>query len=368
MTRSVTVLGRLEGALARAALVRELGVVHSVRRWEADRLHEARAARRLDAFVERMWSEAATAGGATMSKLAPSLYEFRRGDAVARVAGQRTPFANPVATELASAKDIATDVLRAAGVPVPEQVKVSRRQIGEAAVLLASSGGSLVVKPARDGAAGGQGVTTSVTTTRQLERAVRRAARTSAHVLVEREVAGEHFRILVLDGVVLDVLRRKRPSVIGDGTSTIAQLMSLEYRRRLEDERSWKPFHVDLDCLFTLELQGLALSTVPVEGEVVVVKGATNISEHRECTTHSGSVAPDLSAVAGHAAATVGVRLAGIDLITTDITAPLASTGGAILEVNPVPGLFHHYNVANESGVSRVAIPILEALLAAETP
>jgi cyanophycin synthetase len=367
VTRRAAVRRRLDSALARASLVGELGVAHSFHRWEADRLLDGRATRRLDAFVERMWAEAAEAVGATVTKLDASLYEFRRGDAVTRVAGQRTPFANPVAGELASAKDLASRALRRAGVPVPEQAVVSRDEIRAARALLESAGGPLVVKPARDGAAG-QGVTTSVMTTRQLERAIRRAAQTSPSVLVEREVAGDHFRILLLDGEVLDVLRRRRPSVIGDGISTIERLMFAEYRRRLNDERSWKPFPVDLDCLFTLELQGMSLASVPAQGEEVVVKGATNISGRRECTTFTGEIAGEVVAIVRQAAAALGVRLAGVDLVTTDISVPVATTGGAVLEVNPVPGLFHHYNVANEERVSRVAIPILEALLTEGAP
>lgn len=310
-----------------------------------------------------MWVEAATAVGAEFVEIDDGLFEFRRGAAITRVAGQRTPFANPVAVELASAKDLASRVLRGSGVPVPEQVVVSRDDTRAAVELLDAHDGPVVVKPARDGW-GGQGVTTSITTVAQLERAIRRAALTSHRVIVERELRGEHFRILLLDGNVLDVLRRQRPSVIGDGSATIERLMFAEYRRRLADERNWKPFPVDLDCLFTLELQGLSLTSVPSSGAAVVVKGATNISGRRECSTFRGEVAEDVAAAVGRAAAAVGVRLAGVDLVATDVSQPLAETGGAVLEVNPVPGLFHHYNVADEDGASRVAIPILEALLA----
>lgn len=310
-----------------------------------------------------MWVEAATAVGAEFAEIDDGLFEFRRGESVTRVAGQRTPFANPVAMELASAKDLASQVLRDSGVPVPEHVVVTRDDTRAAVELLDAHGGPVVVKPARDGW-GGQGVTTSIMTAAQLERAIRRAALTSHRVIVERELRGEHFRILLLDGDVLDVLRRQRPSVIGDGSATIERLMFAEYRRRLADERNWKPFPVDLDCLFTLELQGLSLASVPSPGAAVVVKGATNISGRRECSTFGGELAEDVVATVSRAAAAVGVRLAGVDLVATGVSEPFAATGGAVLEVNPVPGLFHHYNVADEDGASRVAIPILEALLA----
>jgi cyanophycin synthetase len=218
------------------------------------------------------------------------------------------------------------------------------------------------VKPARGGGAG-QGVTTSIVTAHQLESALKRAGLTSEKLLVEREVPGEHFRFLLLDGELLDVLQRGRPRVVGDGASTIEELMFAEYARRLADPTTWKPFPVDLDCLFTLELQGLRPSSVAGPGQTVIAKGATNISGRSECSTFRGEISPAVLATVRTAAAALGVRLAGVDVVTADLSSSLQASGGVVLEVNPIPGLFHHYNVADPAFASRVAVPILEALL-----
>lgn len=355
----------LAQGVVRGSLAAQLGVPHSYRRWRATRFLDTHATRRRNAFSKAMWTEAAASVGAAMTELAPELWEVRRDLAVAHIVGQRTPFANPVAIELANAKDIAYGVLRAAGTPIPDHVVVSgdRRAAFQ---LLDETGGPVVVKPARGGG-GGQGVTTSIVTPKQLALALRRGRLTSSKLVVEREVVGEHYRILLLDGDVLDVIERRRPSVVGDGVATVEELMFAEFERRLQDERNWKPFPVDLDCVFTLARQGIPLSEVPGAGEVVVVKGATNISGARDCSTYRGQLSPAVVSVVRRAAATVGVRLAGVDVVTRDLAVPLDSSGGVVLEVNPVPGLFHHYNVSNPDP-SRVAIPILEALLAQQAP
>jgi len=169
----------------------------------------------------------------------------------------------------------------------------------------------------------------------------------------------------VLDGEVLDVIRRGRPQVVGDGASTIEELMFAEYERRLETEATegMKPFPVDLDCLFTLRRQGLRLSTRPPEGTTVVVKSATNISGGRACVTVRDPVAAEVLHEVRTAAAAVGVRLAGVDVVAPDLERPLASNDGVVLEVNPIPGLQHHYNVAEPETATPVAVPVLEALL-----
>jgi D-alanine-D-alanine ligase-like ATP-grasp enzyme len=351
--------------LARASLVRELGVAHSIRRWRADRhLGRALPARR-EAFTRRMWTEAAEAVGASISEPAPRLFEFCRDGLAVHALGQRTPFADTVSIELASAKDLAYELLTRAGVHVPEHVVVGRDGSSVARKLLETGSGPLVVKPARGGG-GGRGVTPSIETAAQLERALRRAGSTSERLIVERQAAGEHFRFLLLDGEVLDVIRRGRPEVVGDGTSTIEELMFAEYDRRLGTEaiEGMKPFPVDLDCLFTLERQGLRLSSRPREGTVVVVKSTSSISGGRACITVRGPVDPEVAREVRTAAAAVGVRLAGVDVVAPDVERPLAESNGVVLEVNPIPGLQHHYNVAEPEAATRVAIRVLEALFA----
>ena len=63
------------------------------------------------------------------------------------------------------------------------------------------------------------------------------------------------------------------------------------------------------------------------------------------------------------AAACVGLRLAGVDLVTPSLEGSLAETGGVVLEVNCTPGLHHHYLVAEPDRATRVAVPILRRLL-----
>jgi cyanophycin synthetase len=315
-----------------------------------------------------MWEEAADAVGASFSEPAPRLFEFAREGLAVHVFGQRTPFADPVSIELASAKDLAYALLAQAGVRVPEHIVVRRSDHGTARSFLETGPAPLVVKPARGGGAG-LGVTPSIETASQLEQAFRRAGTTSELLIVERQAVGEQFRFLLLDGKVLDVIRRDRPQVVGDGTSTIEELMFAEYDRRLATDTAEgvKPFPVDLDCLFTLERQGFRLSTRPPEGTTVVVKSASNISGGLACVTVREPVAREVVHEVRAAAAAVGVRLAGVDVVAPDVERPLASSNGVVLEVNPIPGLGHHYNVAEPETATPVAVAVLEALFAQRT-
>jgi cyanophycin synthetase len=351
------------GVEIKFSLVRSLGLRHSLRRWRLDRAFAKRAAGRQTEFAKAMWAEAAADLHAEFQQISPRLIEVRRGDAKVHLAGQQTSFADPVSIELTADKQLAYELLRNAGLSVPERILVARDDHRTAREFLEASPVPCVVKPVRGG--GGQGVTGAVRSAGQLLQAMRRAGRDAPKLLIERHVAGDHYRLLLLDGEVLDVLRRVSARVLGDGRSSIEQLMFEEYERRLgiDGLEGLKPFVADLDCLFTLEQQGLQLSSIPSRGTAVTVKTATNVSGPSDCITFKERLSPELVAEARTAAATVGVRLAGVDVLTVDSSLPLVETGGAVLEVNPVPGLVHHYNVADSAGATKVAVPILRALL-----
>jgi D-alanine-D-alanine ligase-like ATP-grasp enzyme len=357
--------GRRAGALrVQASVARSLGVAHALRQRRMSRTISGLARQRREVLVRSMWTTAASVIGADIEEIASHMFEFRRNGTTVRVYGQRTPFADPVSDALASAKALAYDLLSEAGISTPDRITTSDPDDPRARAFLAARPGACVVKPV-SGGGGGRGVTASVVSPSQLAQAIRFAGGFSAEVMIEREVAGDHYRFLVLEGQLLDVLKRLNPMVRGDGTSTIESLMRSEYERRIGSETTvgLKPFSVDLDCLFTLERQGLQLTSVPEEGRVVMVKGTSNISGPGECTTFRGPVSPNVQEQVLTAARVLGVRLAGVDVISRDISEPLEATGGVVLEVNSAPGLFHHYNVADPEAASPVAETILETLL-----
>jgi cyanophycin synthetase len=182
---------------------------------------------------------------------------------------------------------------------------------------------------------------------------------------MERQVPGTVHRVLLLESSLLDVLRRHAPRVVGDGVSSIFELMLAENERRLtlQGEAGIDLLRVDLDCLTTLRVRGRTLNDVPAAGEVEVVKTVTNQNCASDNESLGRSISPALLDDCIAAARITGVRLAGVDVITSDAGRPLSETGGAIIEVNAAPGLHHHYHVAAPSETTDVAVPVLERLL-----
>lgn len=312
----------------------------------------------------RIWTDAAREVGAEVIDRSRGFLEVRRGAATARVWNNWVGLDDLVTWRLSLDKALVHELLTQARLPVPEHLRFDARDVAPARAFLdLAGGGPCVVKPM--GGAGGSGTTSSVRTASHLGRAVLRAQRHGRSLLIERQVPGDLYRFLFLDGELLDVIRRRAPRVRGDGRSSLAALIASENRRRFADagvERPWL-LRVDLDAVLTLERHGLTLSSVPREGEWVAVKTAVSQNGPHDNESVLGEVGPELVAEARTAAGLLGIRLAGVDVITADPRSGLGASGGVILEVNATPGLHYHYEVRDRDLAVPVAVPILRRLL-----
>jgi D-alanine-D-alanine ligase-like ATP-grasp enzyme len=93
------------------------------------------------------------------------------------------------------------------------------------------------------------------------------------------------------------------------------------------------------------------------------VKTVCNENRLEDNVTVTAEVGDALVADARRAVDRSGLRLAGVDVLTPDPAMALADSGGVLLEVNGTPGLSHHYHVRDRERATRVAVPVLRALL-----
>jgi cyanophycin synthetase len=311
-----------------------------------------------------IWRDAARELGVGCTELSDGFIEVRSGDTRLRLWQQLIPTEDPVALQLALHKHLVHGLLVDAGLPAPQHVHFDPADPSAAARFMQACGGRFVVKPG-GGTAGGDGTTCGVRTKAELEMAARLASLFGDGVLIERQAEGDVYRLLFLDGELLDIVRRRSPTVVGDGRSTIGDLIAAENRRRVDaaGARGLTLLRLDLDCAITLREAGMSLASVPPAGSIVRVKTATGDSRIEDSHTYTGPVSERVTEDARVSASLIGTRMSGVDVITPDIAAPLQATGGVIAEVNGTPGLHHHYHVANHETATRVAVPVLRELL-----
>jgi len=370
----MTVVTKLIGALdsagrpgrelgVRLDLLRSTGMRYAIqRRREEAKLAKLAADPRRSAY-RPIWQQAADELGAELSVLHEDFLQIAKDGTSTRVWRHWVPLDDAVTLRLALDKLAVHEIVSRSGLPVPRHHEFDAAKLAGARSFLERSPMPCVVKPVAS--ASGSGTTTGLRTDEQLLRARLRAARISRRLLIERQAEGEMYRLLFCDGELLDAVRRRPPRVTGDGRASIRELIAAENARRLDPARpvSMPILRVDLDCLFTLEAAGLTLRSVLPEGQTIPVKTVTSQNRIEDNETVREPIAPELVAEARLAAGQVGLRLAGVDLITVDLRRSLKESGGVIIEVNGTPGLHYHYQVADDANATHVALPILRRLL-----
>lgn len=318
-------------------------------------------------FYHRMWSDAARALGAQFRPLGSGISEIELDGCRTRVWENVTSIDDPVTLAVAHDKPLVHRLLARAGLPVPHFRRFTLRTLGEAAAFMeAGRGTPCVVKPAC-GTGGGRGVTTGVTSHRHLARAAALASVYADELMVERQIEGTNYRLLYLDGSLIDAFSRDPPCVIGDGKSTVATLLNQlnETRVRGDAGLSQPPLERDDDMRRTLGAQRVSLRSVPRAGTKIILKRVVNENDFSS-NTSGACINPAVVAAGATATRTLGLRFGGVDIITPDLTIPLAEAGGVILEVNGTPNLCLHYHKSD--GGTPVAQVVLRRLLLAAVP
>jgi cyanophycin synthetase len=270
-----------------------------------------------------------------------SLVQLGRGARSRRICAAETDRTSVIAEAIAQDKELTRVLLRAVGVPVPDGRAVT--DADDAWDAAEDVGLPVVVKP-RDGNHG-RGVSTDLRTREAVRHAYAAARAESAQVIVERFIPGADHRLLVVGGKLVAAALREPAHVIGDGRSTVAQLVAETNRdpRRSDGHATVLSFlKLDPVALGVLAEQGFTPESVPPAGVRVLIRRNGNLSTGGTATDVTDRVHPAVAARVHDAARTVGLDIVGVDVITPDIARPLEEVGGAVVEVNAGPGLRMH--------------------------
>jgi cyanophycin synthetase len=261
-----------------------------------------------------------------------------------------------VGVDIAADKQITRRLLSDAGVPVaPGGAAQTAEEAVRLLATLAELGAPVVVKP-RQGRQG-EHVALNLRTSAEVERAFVAAG---GDVVVERQLTGRDYRVLIVAGEVVAVAERVAAHVVGDGTSTVTELVgrtNADPRRGVGHARVLTRIDLDAAALAVLERQALTPDGVPVAGRQVWLRDNANLSTGGTGSDVTDRVHPDVTRLCLRVAALVGLDIAGIDLRLADIAEPLPPTGDpdqlttGVIEVNAVPGLRMH--LAPVSGRAR---------------
>lgn len=301
----------------------------------------------LDSDLVALFKEIAPAIGATL-KIEPTYHrsgmlQFRNGSVLffrnnhlnINVAGN---------ARMAADKSFLSFFLAGMGFRVLPEVTISRYEIDRGVIdpmkleqvleFAAENGWRTIVKP--NGLSQGRGVQATIDR-EQLLSAISETLARDRVCIVQQYCAMPEYRLVVLDGSLLQAYRRQPMTVIGDGASTIADLVKRKMATLSNDRGEQYTAGFLSTAARTLASGRRSMTDIAAPGEPVVVADIANLSAAGEAIDVAALLHPRWIALAVELTSRCGLRLCGVDIFIDDISQ--GDSDYRVIELNSAPGL-----------------------------
>lgn len=327
---------------------------------DLQRMRELREAERLGPSTGSIVEEAASRGIPWIRLNKYSLCQLGYGANQKRIQATVTSETSSIGVELACDKEDTKYLLEQAEVEVPRGEIISKESSLKDSCN--NIGYPLVIKPI-DGNHG-RGITVDINSYEDALQGFRAAKEVSGRIIIEKYVTGADYRLLVINNTLVAAALRSPAHVIGDGKSTIEDLVAevnKDPRRGYGHEKELTAITINDLTKTIISDAGYDVDSVLAEGEKLILKDTANLSTGGTAEDVTDIVHPANVAMAERISKIIDLDICGIDIMTTDISKPLSETGGAVLEVNAGPGFRMH--LAPTEGLPRnVAAPVVDKL------
>ena len=270
-----------------------------------------------------------------------SLCQLGYGANQKRIQATVTSQTSNIGVDLACDKEETKLLLEQAEVPIPKgDIIRTERGLEEAVEYV---GFPLVIKPVNGNH--GRGITTDINSMEEALIAFKEAKEISRLVIVEKFITGDDYRLLVINNKLVAAAKRTPAHVIGDGKSTIQELVdevNKDERRGYGHEKVLTEISINSLTLELLKENNLTPESVVAKGEFIKLKSTANLSTGGTAEDVTDLIHPYNIFMAERISKIIGLDICGIDIMAHDLTKPISESGGAVLEVNAGPGFRMH--------------------------
>lgn len=202
----------------------------------------------------------------------------------------------------------------------------------------------VIVKP--NSGSQGSGVTL-VHNKKEFYFAMRAIFRVDRIAIVQPHITGNDYRVVVLDNKVISAYRRIPLNVVGNGKSTIRQLLEKKQQQFVAISRDTVIKIDDVRIKNKLKHRGLTLDSIPNKAEVIYLLDNANLSSGGDSVDVTKKVHPKFKKLAINLTRDMNLRLCGVDLIIDGDIADKPKNYW-ILEINAAPGLDNYVKLGKE--------------------
>jgi glutathione synthase/RimK-type ligase-like ATP-grasp enzyme len=167
------------------------------------------------------------------------------------------------------------------------------------------------------------------------------------HVLLEEQIDGDCYRIFIFNNKVIDIIKREKPFVIGNGINTLGDLIE----DRNEQQKKDGFFITKNISTLYLKKQGYTLDVIPKNGEKIFITDIINMHNGARISRIPLEKIPqkniDLFLKVNKV---MDITCSGLDYLSNDITVEYDKNNSRILEVNGTPDTEIHHKIDFNNG------------------
>lgn len=276
------------------------------------------------------------------------------------------------ASEVAKDKDYANFFMQKMGYPIIPNSKTffkndwaqaigqPRRNLDAAYLYAKKIGFPVIVKP--NSGSQGSGVTLAYKK-QEFYRAIRTVFKNDRVALVQSQVVGKDYRLVVLDNKVISAYQRLPLNIIGDGRSNILQLIKLKQAQFIAAHRDTQLKFNDPRIKEKLTHAGMNFRSILKLGQRVSLLDNANLSTGGDSIDVTSRVHPDFKKLAIQLTKDMGLRLCGVDLMIKGEISEKPKKFW-VLEINSAPGLDHYAKTGKtqEKIVENLYLEVLKSM------
>lgn len=189
---------------------------------------------------------------------------------------------------------------------------------------------------------------------KDLFQAIKNTQVLSRNYIVEKFIAGNVYRITLVNHHLVACCLREPANIVGDGLQTIRELIEAK------NEHPWRGYAYEKN--FTLhrivltdqtreflDRQNLTIDVVPASGQKVYLHSKVILAAGADIHDRTDVIHPENKLLFQKVSKLCGALLVGLDFIGQDISLPYYEQECAILEANSMPNIdMHHFPVSGQ--------------------
>jgi glutathione synthase/RimK-type ligase-like ATP-grasp enzyme len=165
------------------------------------------------------------------------------------------------------------------------------------------------------------------------------------NALIEEQIDGDCYRIFVFNKQIIDIIKREKPYIIGDGIKNIEELINIRNINQIKEKLY--PTNINIEYI---NQQGYNLNSILELNKKIYITNIINFHNGSKVSRVDINLVPPKNLkIFVDICDILNIKCIGIDYLSKDITIEYNLNNGKILEINGTPDTEIHTLLKNNN-------------------